>query len=373
MAGLREGDAAGHRRAGVRAVLAGQAVDVEADVDVLRKRGDDLLAHLGPGGARELAVAQALVVEGPHAALRPRGELHLARAHVADAHLHQPLHAREPRHHVVEDARVAPREALEGVAQVGVRVDLQDAHAGVAHRELGDQAEGARVVAAEHGGDRAAVEDALGLARDVAVHALAGGVHGGDRPRVRLVAGDRAARRDDRFRGRARALRERGDVLGDRQHRDARLPHGPVLDVLEVDLLARLQDVRRAARRAGAVAGGGVERHRDHDHLRLPGARVEAEEPVARGGGVGVEAGGDDGGGTGGGLAGLRGVVAARHGGRRIGGGHACPPRAGAGELPLTPCAAPRSSPQHCSSPPCPPPPAPRKACGSRTPSPPRT
>ena len=339
MAGLGEREPAGHRRAGVRAVLAGEAVDVEGDVHLARQRGDDVLAHLGPGGAVELAVAHVLVVEALHAALGALDELHLARADVADSHLHQLAHAGQARHHVVEDARVAPREALEAVAQVRVRVDLQDAHAGVAERELGDEAERAGVVAAEDGGDGAAVEDALGLARHVAVHALAGGIDRRDGLRVRLVAGDGAACLDDGLGRGTRLPAERGDVLRDGEHGNARLPDGAVLDVLEVHLLARLQHVRRAVGRSRAVAGGGVERHRDHHDARILGPRVEAEEAVTGGGGIGVEAGGDDGGLR---VLGVLGVLGGGHAAGRIRNARATVAQ---GQSPQPPSRLPRSAP----------------------------
>ena len=305
MADLGKGDAARHRRARVRAMLAGEAVDVEGDVHGLRQRGDDALAHRGPGGTAKLHVAQALVVEGVHAALRSLGEGHLARTNVADAHLHQLAHLGETRHHVVEDAGVTPGEALERLTQVGVCVDLQDAETGVALRELVDEAEGAGVITAQQCGDGAAIENAARFGGHERVHALAGGVHGCKRLRMLRVAGLGATRVNDGFGGGARLLRQRGDRLRNGQHGDARLPDGAELDVLQIHLLAGLQHMLGARGGAGAIAGGCVEGNGDHHHARVVGRGVETEQAVTGGGGIGVEAGGHDGGGQ-------RGVLLAR-------------------------------------------------------------
>ena len=233
-----------------------------------------------------------LVVEAVDAPLRGLDERALAHAEVADADLHQAADIGQPRHYIVEDARVRPAETLEFLAQIRVRVDLQDAHAAMTLRKFGDERERARMVATEQRGNRAAVEDALGLARDIAVDALARSVHDVDRLRMRAVARRCAAGLDDRLGRAARRLRQRRDVLRNRQHRESRLPDRPVLQVFEVDLLARLEHRRGASRGAREVAGGRVEGHGDHDKFGIFDTRVEAEQAVASRRRVGVEVGG---------------------------------------------------------------------------------
>ena len=94
---------------------------------------------------------------------------------------------------------MAPGEALEGFAQVRVRVDLQDPKAGMSLRKLRDETEWARVIAAEDRGDRPPIEDAPRLARDVFGHLLAGRVHLCDRRSMAPVAGHGATGADHRL------------------------------------------------------------------------------------------------------------------------------------------------------------------------------
>src|SRR5206468_12458974 len=65
------------------------------------------------------------------------------------ADLHQFPDAVEPRHDVVEDRGVRPGEALVRVAQIGVRVEVEDAEAGMALGEGADRAERDGMIAAE--------------------------------------------------------------------------------------------------------------------------------------------------------------------------------------------------------------------------------
>ena len=80
----------------------------------------------------------------------------------------------------------------------------------MAQREFSNQSERAGVVAAKHRWNGTAVQDALGFARNVTVHAFAGGVDGckrlGVRLCFRLVGRHRAANLDDRLRHAARLL-----------------------------------------------------------------------------------------------------------------------------------------------------------------------
>ena len=89
-------------------------------------------------------------------------------------------------------------------------VNLQNAHAWMAQREFSNQSERTGVVAAEHRWNSSAVQDALCLARDVAVHAFARCVHCCERLRVglyfRLVGRHRAANLDDGLGHSARLL-----------------------------------------------------------------------------------------------------------------------------------------------------------------------
>ncbi|MEI7878484.1 MAG: 2-oxo acid dehydrogenase subunit E2 [Planctomycetota bacterium] len=63
---------------------------------------------------------------------------------------------------------------------------------------------------------------------------------------MRAVSGRCAARLNDRLGRAARRLRQRRDVLRNRQHRESRLPNRPVLQVFEVDLLGVWRTVRAA-------------------------------------------------------------------------------------------------------------------------------
>lgn len=129
---LGECEAAGDRRTCLRAMLTGQAIDIKRDVHLVRKRGDDVFAHCAPCGAIELTIAHALVKERGDAALGILNELRFALAEISDSYLHQLLDAGQTRHHIVEDAGVAPRETFERIAQIRMRIDLQNAHAWMA-------------------------------------------------------------------------------------------------------------------------------------------------------------------------------------------------------------------------------------------------
>ena len=191
-------------------MLAGQAINVKRDIHLMRKRGDDVFAHCAPCGAIELTIAHALIEERGDAALGILNELRFALAEISNSHLHQLLDAGQTRHHIVKDAGVAPRETFERITQVRVRVNLQNAHAWMAQREFSNQSERAGVVAAEHRWNGTAVQDALGFARNVTVHAFARCVHCCERLRVglcfRLVAWHRAANLDDGLGHSARLL-----------------------------------------------------------------------------------------------------------------------------------------------------------------------
>src|SRR5690606_9799304 len=79
---------------------------------------------------------------------------------------------------------VAVGEALERLPQVGMRVEVEDAHSGEALGVGPDGAEGHGVIAAEHAGDLPAIEPALGLGVDPVVERRADRVDALDAPRA---------------------------------------------------------------------------------------------------------------------------------------------------------------------------------------------
>jgi hypothetical protein len=207
-------------------------------------------------------------------------------AEVADADLDDACDGGHVAQDVVHDRGVAPAEPFVGDAQVGVRIDVQDAEPRMARGDRGDRAERHRVVAADDARDLAAVEDAFdGLAHD-GVDERPRLVDGARRRRVAVAA----ALFDRPRRERARARVRLGDPALGGQQVDAALVGAAALQVVEVDLTARGEDRCGPVLGAGAVGDGRGERHR-HEHDRGVGGGVRQAEDAAAGscGGIRVE------------------------------------------------------------------------------------
>jgi len=150
----------------VRAQRRVEAVDVEADVHLWRKRIDHPRALLCPGLAGNAALGELGVVEGDDAPAARCDPQVLFLAKVANPDLHQAGDSGQAPHHVLHHRRVRPLEALVGAAQVGVRMKVQEAEARVARGVRFDGAEGDGMVAADGADDLAAAQEQLGSGAD---------------------------------------------------------------------------------------------------------------------------------------------------------------------------------------------------------------
>ena len=114
----------------MRTVVRAQPVDIEADINLPRQRCNDPVAYRAPRLTFELRRRQ-LVVGELHHPFVGTGHLQLLVAKIAYAHLHQRPDARGLVQRIVHDRRMRISEALVSFAQVGMRIDMQDADAGI--------------------------------------------------------------------------------------------------------------------------------------------------------------------------------------------------------------------------------------------------
>ena len=211
------------RRAGRRHDRRIQAIDVDRQVDRL---GQAVHHALDP--VRILAhgdVVEDGRIQGP-------GGVRFVRGHAADADLRQPGVVQAPAHR----AGVIVGGAHVGVAQIGVRVDLQHRQSRIPGRSRGDERRRDRVLAAKRHEELVVREDLAGQPLNL--------LH-------------------DR-----RQLAERKLHLGQREQADRVDVHAEFL-VPEFHVRGRLENLVRAVARAGDVGGGAIERHREDHRLGI--------------------------------------------------------------------------------------------------------
>ena len=207
-------------------------------------------------------------------------ELHLGLAEIADPHLDDLRHIRNPMVNIVEDRRVRPGEALVGVAEVGVRIEMEDAEPGARRRARLDRAERRRVIAADDAEDLPERKPTIRLAPHERVHPRADFI---DLRRGRFVGfGEGPTRADHR---RRRFLGFRVPAL----HRRRLGEHGDPRFVGIARLRIRIdppgdspRGSPRGARRAAAIGGRRLEGHRQEHHPRLRGAEGQTKDSRAR-------------------------------------------------------------------------------------------
>ncbi len=238
--------------------------------DVVPEKGDDLGLPLGCAVGRERF-----------------GEDRLLLAVVPDADLHDAGHALQVVDDIVHDRGVRPGEALEGGAEVHVRVDLENAHPGVVLgnglvEPVGDAVlapDQARDLPLAEGGLRAVVGEPGGAA-GVLVH-LVDGV---------LVALLGAPPLDDGLGEDPGLAGPFLDLGGRGLHMDAPFEDVPEAAVEEIDLCGRFPDRYGCVAGSDAVRRGRVVGDGDENDGGVLSGMGEAENVRGvRGGGVWVE------------------------------------------------------------------------------------
>jgi hypothetical protein len=262
----------------VGAVARVEAVDVERDPDARGERGDDLVGDAGEGLAAELAALHLAVGEGADAVALRLAVVGLFFAHVADADLHELLDLGHLFEHVPHDRGVGVGEPLVRVAGVGVGVDVEHAEGRPGLGEGLESPERDRVVTPDETQDFSLREHVRRGLVDGVVHLDRQLVHPRERGEQLGVFARVAAVVDDRLRARLALFVPDGDLGRGFEHDDAREVRAVHVEVVEVDLLRRLEDGGRALGRAAAVRGGRLPGNGQDPELGLGGRVREAED-----------------------------------------------------------------------------------------------
>src|SRR6266851_2857612 len=121
-----------NRSAGAGAQRWIESIDVPREINVVRQLLDDFVRQLRERTATLFPLREDIIEERHDPALRVIDHPHLGRTDVADAGLYELRDAIDLRHDVVKDRRMRPGEALVRVAQIGVRVEMQNSETGIA-------------------------------------------------------------------------------------------------------------------------------------------------------------------------------------------------------------------------------------------------
>ncbi len=241
------------------------------------------------GSPSEGAARELVVEEGDDAAAFAADDVVLFLGEIADPDLHDARDAGQPAGHVEDDRGVRVGEALVGVAEIGVGVEVEHAEAGVALGVRGDGAERGRVIAPDQADDLALVEPGAGDGADALVELARELVDAGEARLEIGITRDLAAGGDHRLGGGAGLGVPEDDLRIDGEQRDPGLVRAPGLRVEEVDLAAAVEDRGRAAHRAAPVRGRRLPGHGDDHDAGVVGAMRQPVDPVAARRRTGVE------------------------------------------------------------------------------------
>ena len=183
--------------------------------------------------------------------------------------------------YVVHDRGVRILEALVGLAQVAVRVDVQDPERRMPRPQRPEQAVGGRVVAAHEAHEPTRIEPARCLRLDVGVHRPAAFVHAPDLADDRIVIRVPAPFQmvDHPFGIAAKALRLLLQGIVHVGRGNAPTPGAGCQRIVEIQLRGGLDDRIRRIRRTGPVGDRHVPRRRDQHQFRL--LRLERQSEIA--------------------------------------------------------------------------------------------